>query len=378
MGTKINLDYQVDNTQFDGKVKDQIKEPGGGTSRLEVVNVGGDTMTGTLKVPNVNFNIAGAGGLGVNTVDTATVYGSYAGSNSILHIKFGNNAADKLQIEYYNGSTVSNLIVLDGNKDMTAAVRDLTVNSSRDIALTADTDMQLTSPACTITATACTITTSTINLLQGNNKINVSSNKWRFTNDGSNYYYMQEGLPIGAVLMYKGASWVNNSTLPGWYKCDGDNGTPDLRDKFIRCESTSGNTGGSDDGVATHNHTSEVQSANHKHTHDHGSFTSAGSSAANTGDKNPSHTHYLIGHMNSGRGSSRWETWYQGSQSTQRTTSSANINHSHSMAHTHSINVPSKTSGNQSASHTHTINNNGTSGGNKPAYYSLIFIIKIS
>jgi hypothetical protein len=40
--------------------------------------------------------------------------------------------------------------------------------------------------------------------------------------------------PKGTILMYDGAGWVNNETIPGWYKCDGTNGTPNLINKFIR------------------------------------------------------------------------------------------------------------------------------------------------
>ncbi|MDR1997692.1 MAG: hypothetical protein LBQ83_05155, partial [Candidatus Margulisbacteria bacterium] len=45
---------------------------------------------------------------------------------------------------------------------------------------------------------------------------------------------VQAKLPVGTILMYNGSGWVNNSTLPGWYKCDGSNGTPNLVNKFVR------------------------------------------------------------------------------------------------------------------------------------------------
>lgn len=40
-------------------------------------------------------------------------------------------------------------------------------------------------------------------------------------------------LPTGTILMYNGNNWQNDSTIPGWYMCDGQNGTPDLRERFI-------------------------------------------------------------------------------------------------------------------------------------------------
>ncbi|DAZ90958.1 TPA_asm: hypothetical protein ES702_05921 [Lokiarchaeia virus SkuldV3] len=48
--------------------------------------------------------------------------------------------------------------------------------------------------------------------------------------------------------MYSG-TWIDNETIPGWYKCDGNNGTVNLVDKFVRGGITSGATGGSDDAV---------------------------------------------------------------------------------------------------------------------------------
>lgn len=47
-------------------------------------------------------------------------------------------------------------------------------------------------------------------------------------------------LPVGSIIMYNGSS-----TLPdGWFVCNGQNGTPDLRGKFIKASDTAGTTGG--------------------------------------------------------------------------------------------------------------------------------------
>ena len=51
-------------------------------------------------------------------------------------------------------------------------------------------------------------------------------------------------LPIGTILPYIGAL---NKVPYGWFLCDGSNGTPDLRDRFLTCAGaayTVGNTGG--------------------------------------------------------------------------------------------------------------------------------------
>lgn len=72
--------------------------------------------------------------------------------------------------------------------------------------------------------------------------------------------------------------WLGSTTtIPaGWFLCNGDNGTPDLRDKFIKCANTTaeiGNTGGSN----THTHAAEA----HSHTGS-GTHTHVGTAANNT------------------------------------------------------------------------------------------------
>jgi len=133
MGTKINLDYQVDDSQFDTKVNTNITT---GTSELSVVNTdaGGDTMAGTLTCPKVSFGNAIAPG------DTASIYGVQDGANTELNIRFGNDAADKLQIEYYNGASASVIVEMDGNLDVTYNVRDYLVNSTNDVTFDLATD----------------------------------------------------------------------------------------------------------------------------------------------------------------------------------------------------------------------------------------------
>jgi len=76
-------------------------------------------------------------------------------------------------------------------------------------------------------------------------------------------------VPTGCILLWSGSTGSIPAT---WYLCDGTNGTPDLRDRFIV---GAGNTyavnatGGSADAtVVTHNHTatSTVTDSGHLHT----------------------------------------------------------------------------------------------------------------
>ena len=160
-----------------------------------------------------------------------------------------------------------------------------------------------------------------------------------------------ETFPIGTILMYKGTGIANVSTrstqigdeqgdtisMPGWYACNGNVSTPNLLNKFIRSESASGNTGGSDDAVVV--------------GHNHGGAT--GGMSAN----NP-HSHSVRGYWDSG-GSTNYINRDNDSSSPNDISGAAlasNIEHTHSIA---------------------SAGESGT-GKNKPAYYSLIFIIKMS
>ena len=85
---------------------------------------------------------------------------------------------------------------------------------------------------------------------------------------GNVEYYM---LPKGAIMMWSGTL---ESIPPGWQLCDGTNGTPDLRDRFVLGVSEGENpgaTGGSHfyyltvNTLPQHNHTIGTD-GNHKHT----------------------------------------------------------------------------------------------------------------
>jgi hypothetical protein len=76
-------------------------------------------------------------------------------------------------------------------------------------------------------------------------------------------------IPTGMISLWYGSI---GSVPTGWYLCDGTNGTPDLRDKFIVGAGTTysvGATGGSTDAIVvshTHTATSTVTDPGHLHT----------------------------------------------------------------------------------------------------------------
>jgi len=165
-------------------------------------------------------------------------------------------------------------------------------------------------------------------------------------------------IPSGIITMWSGSI----SNIPkGWVLCDGQNGTPDLRDRFIVGAGKSynvGNTGGANsvtltvDNLPAHTHTMNGAGA-HTHT---GSTNSTGS-----------HTHSYQRvkdiRSSSGMGSS---SAFSYNTFDSRTTDSAGD-------HSHSLSI------NSAGSHSHTIGNTG--GGkaheNRPPYYALAFIMKI-
>lgn len=78
---------------------------------------------------------------------------------------------------------------------------------------------------------------------------------------------LNTALPSGVILIWSGAS----SAIPaGWYLCNGTNGTPDLRDRFVVGAGSTyvvGNTGGSKDAVlVSHTHTATVTDPGHAHS----------------------------------------------------------------------------------------------------------------
>ena len=78
----------------------------------------------------------------------------------------------------------------------------------------------------------------------------------------------------GMIMMYTGA------TAPsGWALCDGQNGTPDLRDRFIVSSGSSYNidaTGGSADAIVV-SHTHTLTDPGHTHTYSRAENVAAGS-----------------------------------------------------------------------------------------------------
>ena len=148
-------------------------------------------------------------------------------------------------------------------------------------------------------------------------------------------------IPIGGIILWSGSI----ASIPAnWALCNGSNGTPDLRDRFVI---GAGNTYAVD---ATGGSTTK----NIAHTHTQG----------NTGSES-SHTHGVSGDTDGGSGSTTH-------------TDGSGTNVIPFIAHTHYINLQSGAG----SSHSHT-NPTTDSGGSStqdimPPYYALAYIMRIS
>ena len=78
-------------------------------------------------------------------------------------------------------------------------------------------------------------------------------------------FVLANGVPSGAILMWSGSI----ASIPsGWFLCNGSNGTPDLRDRFLVGAGSTYNvgvTGGSANAIVV-SHTHTITDAGHSHT----------------------------------------------------------------------------------------------------------------
>ena len=234
-------------------------------------------------------------------------------------------------------------------------------------------------------------------------KYNSSNSRWELGSDTGTGSSGGGSLPMGSIIMWSG----DTSSIPtGWQLCDGTNGTPDLRNRFVMGAGSTypvGNTGGNADSVVVeHSHTIN----DHNHT-----FSGSGSDnvdisvSGTTGDQSQSHNHSFTtnttgdhshegtiptplyvqsGDTDRGENSSIFSV---DNSQTQYTNTTGNHNHSgttggQSDSHNHSFSGSgsdtvdisvSGTTGVQSDSGTSTAGSSGT-GTNIPPYYALCFI----
>ena len=138
-------------------------------------------------------------------------------------------------------------------------------------------------------------------------------------------------LPIGSIIM-----WYKPivERPVGWQLCDGTNGTPDLRDKFVKGISADGEIGSVPYNSATHVHTNSSVVADGDHTHT---------------------VQVLVGGA-----LTYWNVTTGGSSSASNT-------------HRHDTNTTSQSSG----THQHTTSNTNN-GDSNPPYITVFYIMRVS
>jgi len=176
-------------------------------------------------------------------------------------------------------------------------------------------------------------------------------------------------IPSGGIIMWSG---LIASIPTGWSLCDGSNGTPDLRNRFVvgaGDQYDRNDTGGADSVTLT-----EAQMPSHDHSmgsagsHDHGGTITGG---------NHAHDYTLWVGDQFERGGGRTGAAIPGV--TRRDNgridqfSDPNYDFAVSGNGSHSHSIPTE------GGHTHTVNNTGGGSAheNRPPYYALAFIMKL-
>lgn len=185
------------------------------------------------------------------------------------------------------------------------------------------------------------------NIQMGGNKITGMANGTALTDAAT----VGQAVPSGAILMWSGSI---GSIPSGWLICDGTNGTPDLRSRFVVGAGSTyavNATGGSADAIVvahTHTGTTGAMSANASHSH---------------GVSDPGHNHTYTFKSNTGGTTAGGDansvtntTFNTGTSATNISINSANTDHTHNF----------------------TSNSTGSSGtnANLPPYLALAYIMK--
>lgn len=189
-------------------------------------------------------------------------------------------------------------------------------------------------------------------------------------------------VPSGLIAMWSG---LITAIPTGWALCDGENGTPNLRNRFIIGAGNNyniGDIGGeethtlSTTEMPSHSHTGSSGSSSHSHTGSSGS-----SSHSHTGSTNStgSHTHQYSDSAIAYVAGIFVDTGSKGANNSTIKTTDSGGTHSHSLSvdsnsHSHTLSIDSN-------SHTHTLSVNPSGSGdaheNRPPYYALAYIMKL-
>lgn len=197
----------------------------------------------------------------------------------------------------------------------------------------------------------------------------VKVNKKLVDNNGVTY----DALPVGTILMYNGEEW-DTKTLPGWYICDGNNGTPDLLGRFVMGSTTTTNPKGEDKRKGGSNMLELEQKHLPAHEHDIDISTST--------NEDGQHRHALKDFLKTANiqgNSSSGTTFTRFSFSYENTPELSRNQIGYDFAEFYHTIMDSQNE------HSHKIDYSGKSGStgsneefdNRPSYYSVIYIMKV-
>lgn len=191
------------------------------------------------------------------------------------------------------------------------------------------------------------------------------------------------GVPSGGIILWSGAA---NAIPTGWYLCDGQNGTPDLRDKFVVGAGNNyavGATGGSADATLVEHTHNVTGSTNNHNGHSHTGGTNSTGSHTHTGSTNTTGAHSHRWGTDDGVGANGGNNNPDANGGTDwRAFTDTQGDHSHNIStnsegsHSHNVNT------NQDGAHSHNVNGSTNSqgssatGANLPPYYALCYIMK--
>ncbi len=217
---------------------------------------------------------------------------------------------------------------------------------------------------------------------EGSIRYNSSSKNIEYNNGGTSSDWIQlapvyDAVPKGVIVMWSGPL----ATIPtNWALCDGSNGTPDLRDKFILGATNSsdiGQTGGNHsysltvDQLPSHNHTGTTNNTTPSLT-----FIGSTGTTSSNGEGwirnmlwDDGATYQASGTLSLSAGS-RTRSWSGTSGNAMRQLNISN--------HTHTF-TPSGTISGGSHNHPFTTNNTGSNSSidNRPSFYRLYYIMKL-
>lgn len=198
-------------------------------------------------------------------------------------------------------------------------------------------------------------------------------------------------LPAGVITLWAGSV---ASVPAGWYLCNGANGTPDLRDRFVVGAGNSyavGATGGANTVtldstmIPGHTHsfsaTTGTESVSHTHTFSGNTGAMSANAVHNHTVNDPGHAHVYFNmagsngsfNIGGGLGNNGGQAASTNGATTGVYLSNTNTDHTHGY---------SGTTSSVSATHTHSVSGtSGSTGGglaheNRPPYYALAYIMK--